>query len=189
MSSILTTAPTVEPISLAEAKSHLRVTHSDDDTYISTLISSARRAVEQSYDVSLLQQSWSYFQDRWPAASFIVLPKFPVLSISDIFIFGDDDVAATLNHAHYYLDAASRPARVILRDGRSFPIAGRSANGIEIKIVAGFGALASAVPQTIRQALLIIIADWYASRGDVDAGALPLSAQSLLTPYRQVRLT
>lgn len=189
MSQILTTPPTVEPVSLSEAKAHLRVTHSDDDTYISTLINSARSIVEQFCGLALLQQSWSVFRDDWPTQGIFNLPLAPIISITDLLIYGEDDVAATLDPAHYFLDGASKPCRLVLRGGRSVPTPGRRANGIELKLVAGFGAAATAVPNQIKQALLIIIADWYASRGDVDAGALPLSARSLLAPYRTVRLT
>lgn len=189
MPHIQTTPPSVEPLSLAEAKAHLRVTHADDDTYISTLINSARSTVEQFCGIVLLQQNWSVFLDAWPEQSVFALPIFPILQIADILIYGEDDVAATLDDAHYFLDAASKPCRLVLRQGRSFPAPGRRANGIEIKLNAGFGAAATAVPSQIKQAILIIIADWYASRGDVDAGELPLSARSLLAPYRTVRLT
>ena len=189
MSQILTSPPTVEPVTLAEAKTHMRVTHSDDDTYISTLINSACSTVEQFYGIALIQQSWSVFHDTWPEQGVFNLPLAPIMSIADLLIYGEDDVAATIDHAHYYLDVAARPCRLVLRNGRTGPTPGRRANGIEIKLVAGFGAAASAVPNQVKQALLIIIADWYASRGDVDAGTLPLSARSLLAPYRTVRLT
>lgn len=189
MAHIQTTPPTVEPLTLAEVKAHIRVTHNDDDIYISTLITSARRMIEQSYDLCLLQQSWSVFLDRWPAEGAVTLPLFPLLSVVDIKIYGDDDVAATLDHAHYFLDAASRPARVTLRNGRTFPQPGRGVNGIEIKLITGFGASANTVPEAIKQALLMIISDWFASRGDVDAGAFPATALTLLAPYRNVRLT
>ena len=188
MSHILTTPPPVEPLSLAEAKAHLRVTHSDDDIYISTLINSARSTVEQFCGLALIQQSWSVFYDSWPSHGILNLPLAPILSITDLLIYGEDDVAAPIDHAHYFLDAASKPCRLLLRQGRSVPMPGRRANGIEIKLVAGFGATAAAVPNQLKQALLLIIADWYASRGDVDAGDLPLSARSLLAPYRTVRL-
>ncbi len=188
MSTILTTPPSVEPISLAEAKVHLRITHNDDDTYISALIISARRAVEQRYDISLLQQSWSVFVDDWPDVGIFDLPLFPVMSIADVKIYGDDDVAATLDPAHYYLDTVSRAARLVLRMGRIFPPPGRRANGIEIKLVAGFGATAASVPSTIKQALLITLSDWFANRGDEQSASLPISALELLAPFRNVRV-
>ncbi len=188
MSPILTTPPSVEPISLAEAKAHLRVTHADDDIYINTLITAARSTVEQFCGLALLQQSWSVFHDAWPELGVFSLPLAPVLAITDLLIYGEDDVAAVLDPAHYVLDSASRPCRLVLRQGRNFPTLGRRVNGIEIKLNAGFGATADSVPAPIKQALLIIVADWYASRGDVDAGPMPLSARCLLHPYRTVRL-
>jgi uncharacterized phiE125 gp8 family phage protein len=185
MPQILTTPPIAEPLSLAEVKAHLRITHSDDDTYISTLINSARRSVELRYDLCLMAQSWSVFCDVWPDDGIFDLPLYPILSIVDLKIYGDDDVAATIDPAHYILDLASRPSRLVLRCGRSFPQPGRRVNGLEIKLIAGF----STVPTPIKQALLIIIANLYASRGDVDGGELPLVARELLAPYRQVRLS
>jgi uncharacterized phiE125 gp8 family phage protein len=182
---ILTTPPSVEPLTLAEVKTHLRVTHGDDDIFISTLIASARRMIEQRYGLAVMQQSWSVFQDQWPEDGLFDLPLFPVQSITDLKTYGDDDVAATIDPAHYYLDAVSRPSRLVLRRGRTVQPPGRRVNGIEIKLVAGF----TSTPQTIKQALLIVIGDWYANRGDVDAGDLPLSAKLLLTPYSVVRLT
>jgi uncharacterized phiE125 gp8 family phage protein len=184
MPKILNTPPVAEPVSLAEAKAHLRVMHSDEDTFISTLISTARHVIEQRYDLALMAQGWSVFADKWPMQGVFNLPLHPVSSIIDIKIYGDDDVAATLDPAHYYLESASKPARLVLRNGRVFPPPARRVNGIEIKLTAGF----SSVPTVIKQALLIILADLYASRGDVDAGELPLAARELLAPYRQVRL-
>jgi uncharacterized phiE125 gp8 family phage protein len=185
MPQILTAPPIAEPLSLAETKSHLRISHSDDDTYISTLINSARQNVELRYDLCLMAQSWSVFCDRWPEDGIFHLPLYPISSIVDLKIYGDDDIAATIDPAHYMLDVASRPSRLVLRRGRSFPQPGRRVNGLEIKIIAGF----AAVPAVIKQALLIIIADFFASRGDVVGGDLPLAARELLAPYRRVRLT
>ena len=66
MSLLLTTPPVVEPLSLAEAKAHLRVPHADDDAYISTLIVSARLRVERQTGLRLITQNWSQFMDCWP---------------------------------------------------------------------------------------------------------------------------
>ena len=188
MSYLLTTPSSVEPLSLTEAKAHLRFTSSDDDPYISTLIIAARRLVELRCGLCLLQQSWSIFHDQWPGDGIFKLQIHPVLSVADVVIYGEDDTAATVDPSHYYVDSVSRPARLVLRRGRVFPSPGRSANGIEVKLVAGFGAAADAVPQPIKQAMLIAVADWYANRGDVAASQLPLTAVELLAPYRSLRL-
>lgn len=184
MSTILTTPPSVEPVSLAEAKAQLRITHSDDDAFISTLIITARRLVELRCNLCLMPQSWSVFKDRWPDINMLALPLHPVQSVIDVKIYGDDDVAATLDPASYFLDSATRPARLVLRQNQIFPQPGRRANGIEVRVTTGFAAL----PQPIKQALLIVIADYYTNRGDVSNGALPMPALELLAPYREVRL-
>ena len=185
---ILTTPPAAEPVSLAEAKAHLRVTHADDDAYISRLIAAARRAIELASGLRLVSQGWSLFADRWPDTPMLSLQLAPVSSITDIITYGEDDTAATVDPAHYYLDAVSRPGRAVLRDGRTPPRGGRAVNAIEVRFTAGFGA-AAAVPEELRQAVLMTVAHWYDHRGDGDGGVLPLAASELLSSQRIVRLT
>ena len=188
MSLLLTTPPSVEPVSLAEAKAHLRITHTDDDTYISTLIVAARRLVEARSGLRLLQQSWSIFLDAWPGDGIIELLLAPVSSVVDIVTYGELDTPATIDPAHYFLDGASRPVRIVFRQGRYPANPGRRAKGIEIKVQAGFGATAASVPQELKQAVLLITAHWFSKRGEADDGVLPLAAIELLSPYRQMRL-
>ena len=59
MTVVLTTAPAVEPISLAEAKAHLRLDASDEDALLTALITAARMFVERTLGVALITQSWS----------------------------------------------------------------------------------------------------------------------------------
>lgn len=188
MSQILTAQPALEPVTLAEAKAHLRISHSDDDAYVSTLISAARRLVELRTGLKLVQQGWSVYRDRWPADATVELPLFPVIQVDDVRIFGEDDTPATLDAAHYFLDHASNPARLVIRSGRTPPVPGRRTNGIEIRLQAGFGANASMVPPELRQAVLLAVAACFARRGD-DAGlTLPADALDLVAPYRTMRL-
>lgn len=188
MPSKLNTPPPVEPITLADAKAHLRVTHADEDQLIGTLISSARRIIEARCGLLLIQQVWTAYLDDWPDTGVIELPLAPVLSISTVAVFGEDDIAATIDPAHYYADTASRPPRLLLRGSRIWARPGRIANGIAISVTAGYGAAASSVPEPLRQAILILVAHWFEHRGAAAPPPLPLTVDALTRPYREARL-
>jgi uncharacterized phiE125 gp8 family phage protein len=188
MPNLLNTPPVVEPISLAEAKAYLRVSHVDEDATISRLIEAARQTVEKHLGLGLLSQSWSVFFDRWPAPGYLPITLAPILAITDVKIYGDDNVAAIIDPAHYYLDRLSRPARLTMRVGRWLPQPGRVLNGIEVVLSVGFGTTAASVPQPLREALLLLLTHYYANRGDAAAFDMPAGIASLLDPFRLVRL-
>lgn len=184
MALILSTPPEAEPVLLAEAKAHLRLTHTDDDAYVASLITTARRMIESRLSLAIMPQAWSLFADRWPEDGIVELLLHPVTSIESIAVFSEDDTASTIDPSHFYLDTVSRPARLVLRQGRFFNPPGRKANGIRISFEAGY----AEVPAELKQALLITIADWFSKRGDDDGGTLPPSALELMQPFRLARL-
>ena len=188
MPSILITPPAAEPISLAEAKAHLRAVHADEDQLIGTLINSARRIVEARSGLLLIQQTWKCYLDDWPETGIIDLPLSPVQAIADLAVYGEDDIAALIDPAHYFADTLSRPARLVMRGSRAWARPGRAANGIAITLTVGFGAAASAVPAPLRQAILILVAHWFEHRGNANPPPLPLTLDALIRPYRGVRL-
>lgn len=188
MPSVLITPPAVEPISLAEAKAHLRVSHADEDQLIGTLINSAGRIVEARSGLLLIQQTWKCYLDGWPEAGIIGLPLSPVSAIADLAVYGEDNIAAVIDPAHYFADTASRPARLVMRGSRAWARPGRVANGIAITLTVGFGVASAAVPAPLRQAILVLIAHWYEHRGNANPPAIPLTFASLIAPYRGVRL-
>src|SRR5512139_4185185 len=73
----LITAPTSEPVSLAEAKSQCRVDISTDDDYISNLIVAAREWCELHDWRVYMPQTWELYLDNWPSAAPIEIPKPP----------------------------------------------------------------------------------------------------------------
>ena len=187
MPSILVTPPAVEPVSLAEAKAHLRITHGDEDAIISTLIIAARRHAEAHTGLALVSQQWRHYRDDWPDDGTVALPLAPLLSIDEVAVYGDDDVKAVVDPAHYYADAASRPPRLLLRGSRVWARPGRIGNGVAILLTVGFGA-AAAVPAELRQAVLQLVAHWYEHRGHANPPPAPLTAATLLAPFRGLHL-
>jgi uncharacterized phiE125 gp8 family phage protein len=188
MSLLLTTPPAVEPVSLAEAKAHLRISHADDDAYISTLIISARRRIETRTGLRLIAQGWSQFFDCWPPFGEIELRVSPVSTVTDLIIYGDTDTPSSVDPAHYFLDATAAPPRVVFRQGRSPSPPGRRRKGIEVRMTAGFGASASAVPQELKQATLLLVADSFANRGEELGRPMPPAVLELINAYRLMRL-
>lgn len=188
MPSILTTPPAVEPLSLAEAKAHLRVLHSDEDPLIGRLIESARRHAESATGLKFIEQGWSVYCDDWPTNGVIELPLAPVIAIADVKVYGEDNIAATIDPAHYYADRLSRPPRLVLRPDRIWARPGRIANGVEVALTAGFGAAGASVPEPLRQAMLQLIAHAYTHRGEDEAIHAPFAFAGLVVPFRETRL-
>lgn len=188
MPSILVTPPGIEPVTLGEAKAHLRVAHTDEDQLIGTLIAAARREIEARTGLALVEQAWTVYRDDWPDNGVIDLPLAPLKSVDELATYSDDDVKSTVDPAHYYVDAASRPPRLLLRGSRVWARPGRIGNGVAISVTAGFGPNADDVPESLRQAMLVLVAHWYDHRGDSRPPAPPLTVDALLRPFREARL-
>ncbi len=72
---ILLAGPASEPVTLADAKTFLRVDHDADDVLIGSLIAAARRLVETATRRALITQTWRLVRDAWPAGGRLrVLP-------------------------------------------------------------------------------------------------------------------
>ena len=192
MALVLTTAPTVEHVSLADAKLHLRIDGTAEDALINSLILTSRLHIETALGLALIAQNWSYFIDRWPSGRVLELPLRPVSAISAIRVYASDGSFETVAPSSYVTDVNATAPRVVLQTSAARPAPGRPANGIEIAMTAGYGTAAADVPQPIRQALLILAAHWYEHREVVEldgtATRVPESASALLASYRPVRL-
>ena len=192
MALVLTSGPAVEPVSLAEAKAHLRIDGSAEDTLISSLIITSRLHIEAALGLALITQSWSYFLDAWPEGPELALPLRPIQSISAVKLYAADESVTVVPADTYLLDGAATPTRLVRRAGLPWPIPSRAANGIEIALVAGYGDAAADVPAPIRQAILLLVAHWHEHREPIAIGApsapVPSMVSELLQPYRRVRL-
>ena len=120
------------------------------------------------------------------------MPLRPVQSIAAVKLYAADESVITLAPDTYLLDGAATPARLLRRANPTWPKPGRTATGIEIAFVAGYGNSAAFVPAAIRQAILLLVAHWHEHREPVAIGAanasVPSTVSDLLHPYRWVRL-
>jgi uncharacterized phiE125 gp8 family phage protein len=186
MSLVLNTPPAVEPVTLDQAKAHLKVDSGDDDALIAALISAARARVEWHMGRALVTQGWTLWLDDWPCDGVAEIPLPPLQSVASVTLYGRDDAATVLDAAVYQVDAVSQPGRVALKPGAGVFTDLRCINAVAIAFTAGYGD-ASAVPAPVVQAILRILAQLYVHRGD-DAPPLDGATLSLLAPYRMVNL-
>lgn len=195
---VLVTAPAMLPVSLAEAKLHLRVDHNDDDALIEGLV----RAATEHFDGwtgilgrCLVEQEWR--QDYDAFAPCLPLPLGPVISIISVKVAG-----VTIDGGSYALktDAGGR-ARVEF-DGVS------ASGAASITYKAGYPTIPevpevpgdgedpgtpavpaqSTVPGPLKIAILLLVAHWYQNREAVGEpqSELPLAVDALIEPYRRV---
>ncbi len=188
MSPILITPPAGEPVTLAEAKLHLKLDGDAEDALVTTLIAAARLLVEAASGRMLIEQSWRLVLDRWPSGP-LRLPLAPVARIAAARVFDAAGHAIAVAPAAFMLEAADPPALWIVEP---LPMPGRTRAGIEIDLVAGYGVSGAAVPPPLRQAVLMLVARWHEQRGDhVEPGdaCLPGDVAALVAPYRRPRLS
>lgn len=179
------TAPDTEPITLAEAKKHLRVEHDVDDTLIGALIAAAREQAEHELGRALVTQTWSRVLDAFPVAE-IPLGMPPVRSVASIVYIDPDGAETTLPADQYALDATTSPGWVLPAADSAWPATMDTANAVEIRFVCGYGSAAD-VPQAIRQWMLLQIGAMYRHREAVGPANAELAGRfvdRLLDPYR-----
>lgn len=190
MALVLTSAPAIEPVTLSEAKAHLRIDGSGEDTLLGSLILTSRLHVETALGLALITQTWRLLLDAWPTGEVLELPLRPLQSVDEVRIIAASGDASVVPETDWRADLASTPPR-LLRAGAGWPPPGVAAGGIAIDLTAGYGDAAADVPAPIRQALLLLIAHWYENREPRVSGeaiAIPGEVSALLAPYRSVRL-
>ncbi len=170
------TAPTVEPVTLAEAKAHLRVDTATDDSYIATLITAAREWVEEYLDRALVHQQYVMRLDSFPYE--FELPRPPMATsgtataVVVTYTLGDDSTA-TLSSTQYRVDRNATPGVVRQLRAGTWPGNLDDQNAVTVTWWAGYGASGTSVPAAIRHAILMLVGHWYdGSRSGVIVGSI-----------------
>ncbi len=185
MDLVLVTGPTTEPISLQEAKDHLRVTVSDEDTLIQSYIKAARGFAEAFLRRALMPQTWELCLDAFPSGSEIQIPNPPLRSVVSVKYTTKDGIETTLDPATYMVNTKKEPGRLVLAYGKGWPSAALSPSSpVIIRFEAGY-ADAATIPEPIKQAIKVMVADQFENREPSDQSRPSNFAfESLLWPYR-----
>ncbi len=168
----VTVPPTAEPITLEEAKAQCKVDIADDDALITSLITAARVYCEKIGWRAYLTQTIQLWIDEWPSSGRISLPKPPLQSVTSIKYYDTADVEATLGTDVYAVDTISEPGLAWLKYNQTWPTTLlREHHGICVTYVAGW-TYAANVPQSEKQAMLLLVGHWYENREATTVGVV-----------------
>ena len=154
---------TTEPITLAEAKLHLKIETAvtEDDALIGDIITVARRKVEKDTNRKLVPTVFILYEDCFP--DYFELWKLPVTAISSVQYIDSDGATQTVSSDTYVTDIVSEPARIALDDSNSWPTPATRINSVLVNFTGGYATAADA-PEPLKQAMLLLIGQFYENR-------------------------
>lgn len=185
----LVTAPAVEPVTLAEARLHLKsdTDVTADDTLISALIVAARELAEAETRRALITQTWKLTLDEFPAdCDPIRVPRPNLLTVTGITYVDTDGATQTLASSTYTVLTDRLPGEIHLAYDEEWPETRAVPNAVAVTFTCGYGAAASAVPGPIKAAMLLDIGDLYVNRESAIVGTIRTenpAAKALRAPY------
>ena len=182
---VITPASTY-PVSLTEAKSHLKVDTTADDTYITSIIKAATQLSEEYtnrfFIDTVIDQTCSDF------AQLQTLFKSKVSAVAYVKYYDSDNSLQTLSATVYDTQLNYEPSQIQLAYDKSFPEITKRNDAVVARYTVGYGSAASDVPEIIKQAILLTIGNFYQNRNSVVIGRiateLPMNVKWLLDTYK-----
>ena len=192
--------PSEEPVTRGEAKSHLGVEHSNDDSMIDSLIEAARQACEVETGRQFCLARWEMRLDAFPTSGTqrITVPRPPLWTVESIQYINSDGNLTTFGPTEYLVDKNSEPGRIKAAFDKSWPEARDEMGAVRVTFLAGYAPYevgsptdyAHNVPKAIKQAILLTVGDLYMNRENVNIGNIvsdiPGTAKMLLLHHRVV---
>jgi len=157
------------------------------DSLIEAHLRAAIAAIEARIGKALLRRSFVLGLPYWRGARAQSLPLAPIGAITRVSVFDANDVETLIDPARYRLqNDLHRPQIVAI--GAMLPQVPQDGR-IEIAFEAGFGPNWADVPPDLAQAVMLLAAQYYEMRSPDEAPlGLPMAVQSLIQPYRNVRV-
>lgn len=202
--------PGSEPVTVNDLKLRLGIAQADNtwNDLLSALIESARVECERHTARALITQTLDIYYDHRPAErqewwdgvkelpaselfaypSTFLIPRMPIQSVTSVTFYDEEDNTTTADSSTYIVDTVSEPPRVVLRRGEVWPtIILRNANGIAIRVVAGYGNSGTSVPGPLKEGILSLAAYLFEHRGACDMSEA-LSKSGAVGLWRSYRL-
>jgi uncharacterized phiE125 gp8 family phage protein len=187
------------PITLAEAKLHLRVDHSTEDDLIQALLDAAIEHAERFTGLTISPRLREVAFDAFPdsADDGMELGTWPVHDAEVSYTLDGTEVvmsASSETVIEMQLDTYARPAAI---SATSWPSADARPSAVRVAFNAGFQSATDStsepillpLPPGIRAAVLLMLGHLYANREasvDKSFSELPLGIDALLRPHRML---
>lgn len=192
--------PAVEPVTLTEAKKHLRLEVNDDDADVMRMIVAARQHIEKVCWRGLVAQTleltlpgfyeqiadspaWSmrfFRQDRpvpLPGGHLTAVDELPTESPALTtpvrwvkYLDAAEGALQTLSPSAYEVDSAARPGALRPIYGGQWPDTLDRWNAVTIRYVVGWKA--ASVPGALKQAILLLVSQMYEHRTPEVSGTI-----------------
>lgn len=182
---IVSTPPTVEPVTVADLQQLLRISEPSFDAELTRKISAARQAVEAFLKKQLINATYQWSMDYWPY--YFEVPQPPLVSVSSIKYYDTATAQQTWAGSNYQVDTTGVHGTITPAYNVSYPqLQPGKKNAIVVEYVAGYGAAAVNVPECIREAILSLASYWFENPMPVNIGnivnELPQHIRWMLEP-------
>lgn len=172
----LITPPASEPVTLAQAKTFLRIEHAADDEAVTRAIAAARVAAEQHLKLAILPQTFDFIQAN-PCPTQVQLPHGPAQSITSVTLTNEAGSNSTVNATNYRL---SVDGFTVLFDPSI------DTEKVTVRYMAGIATTVSDIPAMVVQGILHHVATMVEQRDGT--APMPMQSMACYQPYRRVSL-
>lgn len=198
-----TIEPVATPISLTEAKAHLRIDWTADDTEVTNKMNEAIDYVERDShcqlctatyvltldsfnrtDTDVVSGIWGATeQKRYRYSNEICLPKPPLQSVTSIQYVDESGTTQTFDSSNYVVDTSSKPGRICLLPGCNWPATRVQPGAVTITFVAGW----TTIPPVVKAAVKLMLGQLWENREATISGTvinqIPLGYEALLAKF------